>query len=164
MQEPVMQEPVMAFGKFAIVAVGMALTAALGGCASGIGAGDYSRGQVGQINRVEEVVVVSVRPIRVEGESTWVGTGAGAAIGGIAGSKVGGGSDERTIGAVAGAVLGGAVGSAVEKGVTTQQGFEYVVRLANGDMRTIAQGGDVYLPPGSRAMIIYGARARIVPR
>jgi outer membrane lipoprotein SlyB len=146
------------------LALGLAITASLGACASGVGAGDYGRSGVGQVNKAEEAVVVSVRKIRIEGESTFVGTASGAAIGGIAGSQIGGGRDERAIGGVAGAVIGGVVGSSVEKGITSQDGIEYVLRLANGEIRTISQGGDVYLQPGARAWIIYGQRARVVPR
>lgn len=148
----------------AAVAAGLGLTMALGACATGVGAGDYTRSGVGQVNRADEAIVLSVRPIRIEGERTIVGTATGAALGGLAGSRVGGGNTARTAGAVAGAVVGGVVGSAVEKGVTTQQGYEYVLQLATGEIRTIAQGDDVYLQPGSRVYIIYGSRARVVPR
>lgn len=154
----------MASIKIAAAAAGLAVATALGGCATGVGAGDYTRSGVGQVSRVDEAIVVAVRPIRIQGDRTFVGTASGAAIGGIAGSQIGGGDEERAVGAVAGAVAGGLIGSAVEQGVTNQQGFEYVLQLANGEMRTIAQGNDVYLPPGSRAFIVYGARARVVPR
>lgn len=154
----------MAKLKLVAAAAGLALATTLGACATGIGAGDYTRSGVGQVSRVDEAIVVAVRPIRIQGDRTFVGTATGAAVGGIAGSQIGGGDEERAIGAVAGAVAGGLIGSAVEQGVTTQQGFEYVLQLANGEMRTIAQGNDVYLPPGSRAFIVYGARARVVPR
>jgi outer membrane lipoprotein SlyB len=142
----------------------MALTATLSACATGVGAGDYTRSAVGQVNKVEEAIVVSVRPIRIEGERTLVGTASGAAIGGLAGSQIGGGDEERAIGTVAGAVVGGVVGSQIEKGVTAQRGVEYVLRLANGELRTISQGDDVVLPVGARAFIVYGARARVIPR
>jgi hypothetical protein len=39
-----------------------------------------------------------------------------------------------------------------------------VLRLANGELRTISQGDDVALPVGARAFIVYGARARVIPR
>lgn len=149
--------------KHVAAAAALALTASLGACASAVGAGDYSVAGVGQVNRVEEAVIRAVRPVRIAGNDDYVGTATGAAVGGIAGSQIGGGDEERAIGAIAGAVVGGIVGGATQRGLSGQQGYEYILQLPSGELRTITQGADVYLPPGSRAMIIYGARARVVP-
>lgn len=144
----------------------LALATVLGGCQSGIGAGDVPRAQVGQVGRVDEGTVVSVRPVRVENERTIVGPATGAAIGGIAGSQYGGGDEERAIAAIAGAVLGGIVGGAVDRGVTTRQGYGYIVRRQrDGQLITVVQGADLQIAPGTPVFIEYlGDRARIVPR
>jgi outer membrane lipoprotein SlyB len=148
-----------------ILAAVMASSAlVLGGCAAGVGAGDYPRSTVGQVNRVDEGVVLRVRPVRIEGTRTIVGPATGAAVGGIAGSQIGGGDEERAIGAIAGAVLGGFVGSAVEQGATARRGIAYTVRKSNGEVVNIVQGDDVQIPPGAPVYIEYGARARVVPR
>ncbi len=156
----------MGKAKQATAAAIMALAAIVSGCQSGIGAGDIPRAQVGQVGRVDEGVVVSVRPVRVENDRTIVGPATGAAIGGIAGSQVGGGNEEQAIAAIAGAVLGGLIGGAVDRGVSTRQGYGYVVRREkDGQLITVVQGADVQIPPGAQVYIEYlGDRARIIPR
>lgn len=148
----------------AAAALALGLATALGACASGVGAGDYSRSSVGQVNRVQEGVVLRVRPVRIEGTRTIIGPATGAAVGGVAGSTVGGGDEERAIMAIAGAVLGGLAGAAVEEGVTRRQGYAYTVRTSTGEVVNIVQGADSYIEPGSAVYIEYGDRARVVPR
>lgn len=148
----------------AALATALALTTALGACASGVGAGDYARSSVGQVNRVEEGVIVQVRPVRIEGTRTIVGPATGAVIGGVAGSQVGGGDEERAIAAVAGAVLGGLAGSAIENAGTERRGFAYTVRKADGQVVNIVQGADIQMAPGTPVWINYGDRARVTPR
>jgi outer membrane lipoprotein SlyB len=146
-------------------AVAVAASAALAGCASGLGAGDYGRGSVGTVNRVEEGTIVAVRPIRIEGRETpAVGTVTGAVLGGAAGSEIGGGDKARAAGAVAGAVAGGIIGGAVERGVTSGRGFAYTVRKTDGQLITITQGADIAMNVGQPVFIEYGARARVIPR
>lgn len=148
----------------ALAATAVAASLAVGGCASGLGAGDYGRSQVGQINRVDEGVVLRVRPVRIEGTRTIVGPATGAAIGGVAGSQIGGGDEERAIGAIAGAVLGGLAGAAVEQGATAQRGLAYTVQKKNGEIVNIVQAADIQIPAGAPVYIEYGQRARVVPR
>ena len=142
----------------------MGVATALGACASGVGAGDYSRSQVGQVTRVEPGIVLRVRPVRIEGTRTIVGPATGAAIGGVAGSTVGGGDEERAIMAIAGAVLGGLAGAAVEEGVTRREGYAYTVRTQDGEIVNIVQGADLVIQPGAPVYVEYGQRARVVPR
>lgn len=154
----------MASFKTLISVSALAAVTALGGCASGLGAGDYNRAAVGSVSRVEEGTIVAVRPIRIEGNSSpVVGTATGAVIGGIAGSEVGGGDKAQTAGAVVGAVAGGIIGGAVEKSVTGGRGFAYTVRKADGTLVTITQGDDIAMQTGQSVFIEYGARARVIP-
>ncbi|MEM8920755.1 MAG: glycine zipper 2TM domain-containing protein, partial [Pseudomonadota bacterium] len=122
-----------------------ALAIGLTGCASGLGANEYERRQVGEVSRVEEGTVVASRSITIEsgdGTST-LGTATGAVVGGVAGSQIGGSSEDRAIAGVLGAVIGGVAGSAVEGAANKRPGFAYTVRLANsGDLITVTQGGD----------------------
>lgn len=89
-----------------------------------------------------EGVIVSKRVVSVKGDNM-VGTIAGAALGAIAGSAVGGGSRVPAMAAIGGGLLGGAAGNAIESKMTTQQGIEYVIRLARqeGDTLTINRQG-----------------------
>jgi outer membrane lipoprotein SlyB len=143
--------------------VGVALTAA--GCASGLGAGTYERGQVGQVGRTDAGVVVEARPVLIEGTSSGVGAGAGAIIGAAGGAEIGQGQAAEIAGGVAGAVVGGLLGAAIEEGVTRQSGFTYLVRLERtGEIVTITQADTQPLPPGAQVWIEYGPRTRVTPR
>ena len=127
---------------------------AVGGCASGLGGGTYSRGEARRAMVVQFGSVESVRAVQLEGTKSPVGTVAGAAVGGIAGSSVGGGRGS-TIAAVVGAVAGGLAGSALEEGVTGSQGVEVTVRLENGQYLAVVQEdqGEGFLP-GQRVRIL----------
>jgi outer membrane lipoprotein SlyB len=80
----------------------------------------------------------SLRPVKIEGTKTPIGAGAGAIVGGVAGSAVGGGRGS-IITAVIGAVAGGLLGSAAEDGLTRTQGVEITVREDDGTMRAYVQ-------------------------
>lgn len=105
------------------------------GCASGLGSGDYERREARRVYEVKMGVVENVRSVRLEGTESGVGTVAGAAVGGIAGSEIGQGKGSA-VAAVLGAVVGGVAGAAAEEAVTRKSGLEITVRLDSG--RTIA--------------------------
>ena len=111
------------------LALGLAASLMLAGCAGGVGSRDYRRDQVRSVQQVQSGVVEKVREVNIEGTKTPVGTGAGAVVGGVAGSTVGSGRGS-VVGAVVGAVAGGLAGSAVEEGVTRQRGLEILARYA----------------------------------
>lgn len=146
----------------ALAAIGLAM--AIGACAPSVAGGTYSRGQVGDINNVDRGVVVSSRTVKIEGTKSGVGTATGAVIGGAAGSQIGGGRAENVIAGVAGAVIGGIAGAAAEEGVTRTTGIEYVIALDDGRTITVVQGEDAPIAPGTRVMVLYGERARVVPQ
>lgn len=89
-----------------------------------------------QVQTAVEGVIVSKRVVTVKGDNM-VGTIAGAALGAIAGSAVGGGSRVPAMAAIGGGLLGGAAGNAIESKMTTQQGIEYVIRLTQQDSNTV---------------------------
>ena len=146
----------------ALVTLGATATA---GCASGLGANDYSRSDVGNISRIDAGYITSVRQVKIEGTQNGLGTATGAVVGGAAGSMVGGGDEERLIAGVLGAVAGGLIGAATQEGVTAQTGYEYVIRLErNGEDIVVVQGADVQLGVGQPVNVVYGNRVRIIPR
>jgi len=134
----------------------------LGGCAGGLGSGDYERKEARRVYEVKMGVVEGVRPVNLEGTKSGVGTVAGGAIGGIAGSNVGGGKG-AAVGAVLGAVAGGVAGSAVEEAATRKPGIEIVVRLDSG--RTIAvvqeDKGESFAPGDRVRLLESGGQARV---
>lgn len=148
--------------KYALL-LALPLTAAgIAGCASDIDSNYYSTGSVSQVSQAQGCTVVSVRPIKVSTQNG-AGTAIGGIAGGIAGSQIGGGNTAHLLGAVGGAILGGFAGNAAQEGLTSQQGYEYIVRLDNGNTVSTTQGADVLLNPGQRCQIIFGNPARIIP-
>jgi outer membrane lipoprotein SlyB len=141
--------------KMKIVGVLLVMATVLGGCASSMSSGAYTRAQARQTQEVQMGVVESVRQVQLEGTKTPVGTVAGAAVGGIAGSTLGSGRGS-TVGAIVGAVAGGLAGSAIEEGVTKKPGLEITVTLDNGRMIAVTQEADETFRPGDRVRILTG--------
>ncbi|MFA5241171.1 MAG: glycine zipper 2TM domain-containing protein [Sulfuricella sp.] len=148
-----------------IKAAGAMLIAAmvLGGCASSMSGGAYTRSQARQVQEVQMGVVESVRQVNLEGTKTPVGTVAGAAVGGIAGSSIGSGKGS-VVGAVLGAVAGGVAGSAIEEGVTRKTGLEITVKLHSGRMIAVTQEADEDIRPGDRVRVLSGGGVTRVTR
>jgi outer membrane lipoprotein SlyB len=105
------------------------------GCQSTLTGESYSRSEARKAQQVQYGTVEHLRPVAIEGTKTPIGAGAGAAVGGIAGSSVGGGKG-AAVASVVGAVAGGVAGAAVEEQATKRQGVEITVRL--DDNQTIA--------------------------
>lgn len=119
-------------------AVFTAFTMLLTGCASSLTGDSYSRADARKVQTIRMGTIESLRPVRIEGTKTPIGAGAGAAVGGIAGSSVGGGRGSA-VAAVIGAVAGGLAGAAIEEGVTRTQGVEITVREDSGALRAYVQ-------------------------
>lgn len=127
----------------------------LGGCASSMSGGAYSREQARQVQEVKMGVVESVRHVKIEGTKSPVGAGAGAVIGGIAGSNVGQGKGS-TVGTILGAVAGGLAGSMMEEGVMSKNGLEITVKLENGHLIAVTQEADEQFSVGERVRVLSG--------
>ena len=126
---------------------------ALAGCAP-IRSGDtYYYGQTMRAQSVELGIVEGLRPVRIEGPNTGVGTVGGAALGGIAGAQIGQGSGS-VAGAIGGAILGGVLGNAIERDASKREGVEVTVRLDSGRTIAIVQGGTEDLRPGDRVRVV----------
>ena len=108
-------------------------------CASSNSGDVYSRDEARRQQTVKLATVESVRAVKIEGTKSHVGTGAGAIVGGVLGSTVGGGGKTAVVGTVLGAVAGGLAGAAIEEGVTRRSGLEITVRLENNKLISIVQ-------------------------
>src|SRR5271165_6498186 len=116
------------------------LTPAIGmlfGCGPNYSPDTYANNAAQQAAKVEAGVIAGVRPIQISAQGTAGGV-AGAAAGGVAGSQVGAGPTSA-FGAIGGSLIGGIAGVATEHIIGDTDGFEYVVRKANGDMISVAQ-------------------------
>lgn len=125
----------------------------LGACASSNSGSVYKRGEARQIQTVRTGVVESVRQVRLEGTKTPIGGGAGAVVGGVAGSSVGGGRGQ-IITSVLGAVVGGLAGAAAEEGLTRKDGVEITVKLDSGNLVAVVQEADEVFAPGENVRLV----------
>jgi len=110
------------------------------GCATHTTPSTFNRSEVGRAQTVERGTIQSIRAVQIQNDSRGVPTVVGAAIGGVAGSSIGGGSRANTIGAIAGAAAGGAAGNALAR--NTQNGVEITVQLENGRTLAVVQAGN----------------------
>ena len=135
------------------------------GCAQpGLGGGNYTRGQVRGEQSVRIGTIEAVRDVTIDARDTGTGTLAGAALGGVAGSTVGGGSRANAVGAIAGAVVGGLIGNAVEKNSNDRRGVEVTLRLEDGRVIAITQEKDEEFRVGDRVRILSGQGTTRVTR
>jgi len=133
----------------------------LAGCGPSYSPDTYATNAAQQANKVESGVVAGVRKVQISASGT-VGGVAGAAAGGVAGSQLGAGPTS-TFAAIGGSLLGGIAGVTTEHIVGDTNGFEYIVRKANGDMISVAQKDEKPLWVGEKVLVIAGPQARIVP-
>ncbi len=130
----------------------LASAALLAGCSTHTTPSTFNRSEVGRAQNVEWGTIQSIRDVQIQNDSRGVATVTGAALGGIAGSTLGGGRRANTAGAVAGAVAGGAAGNALSR--SARNGVEITVAMENG--RTVAVAQD-----GSSADYRVGDRVRV---
>jgi len=151
--------------KNSLLIVLLFVTTGLSGCASNLSGESYSRDETRTVQQVEYGIIEQLRPVKIEGTKTPIGSGAGAIVGGIAGSGVGHGRGSAVM-AVIGAVAGGMAGAAIEEGVTRTQGVEITVKMNDGHSIAIVQA----LSPnerfaiGDRVRVLYGGKNTRVAR
>jgi len=115
-----------------------------------------------RMSTVLDGVVLSTRPVVVEGSQSGIGATAGGVTGAIAGSSVGGRRD-AAVGGVIGAVVGGVVGNAVERFGTREEAVELLIQLKNGERRAVVQakGGEQINPGDSVVLVTTGGKVRV---
>ncbi|MBV5297905.1 MAG: glycine zipper 2TM domain-containing protein, partial [Rhodoferax sp.] len=129
------------------------LALALGGCATS-SPDVIQRSDAQRMSVVEDGVLLSLRPVVVDGSQSGVGTAAGGVVGGVAGASLGG-YRESIIGGVLGAVVGGVVGNAVERAGTREDALELLIQLKGGERRAVVQAkGSETFAPGDAVILI----------
>ena len=121
----------------------------------------YTGADIGRTAQVSYGVITSMRPVTVQGGNTGVGTLGGAALGGVAGSYIGGDPRMNAIGAIGGAIIGGIAGTAAEKSVSQGQAVEFVIREDSGQTIAVVQTNEENFRVGERIVLTRGARTRI---
>jgi len=137
----------------------LALTILLAACAKDLSSSTYSEESVGSGSQVYHGVIVSMRSVKVKGNSGLGGV-AGAATGGVLGSAVGGGRGSIVAG-IAGAVAGGIAGNAIDKDVNKQDAIEYIVELDNHKTMSVVQAPSD-LRVHDRVLVLDGPRVRVI--
>ena len=99
----------------------------------------YTGADIGRSAQVSYGVIVSMRPVTIQGGQTGVGTFGGAAAGATAGSFIGGDPRMRILGAIGGAIVGGLAGSAAEGSLSTGQAMEFIIREDSGQTVSVVQ-------------------------
>lgn len=144
------------------VAASAVLLLAIGGCAKEYSPNVYSPGGMQQANKVERAIVVNVREVDVNDPSLGLGTGAGAAFGGIAGSQIGkGGGNAAAV--LGGVLIGGAIGWLIDQEANATTAYEYILEKRNGDLLTLAQKQEKPFVVGDHVFVLYGVQARVIP-
>jgi len=115
-----------------------------------------------RMSTVIDGVVLSTRPVVVEGSQSGIGGTAGGVVGGIAGSSVGGRREAVAVGVI-GAVVGGIVGNAVERFGTREEAVEILIQLKNGERRSVVQAkaAEVLNPGDSVILVTTGGKVRV---
>ena len=139
-----------------------AATLGLSACATQSGIGTASSSCVGVASTVRDATVASHRPVNIQGNDSGIGALTGAALGGLAGSQVGGRNSTQAIGAVGGAIVGGVAGNAIGNAVTSGNGTAYIVRFANGETREIIQNGTTAIAPGTPVFVTFRCDGAVV--
>jgi outer membrane lipoprotein SlyB len=134
----------------------------LAGCADNINSDHYSTSATGKVSTVAQCTVLSVRQVKVDNGDNSAGTLLGGVAGGVAGSTIGHGRSSHALGAIGGALIGGLVGGAAQQGLSSQTGYEYIVKLDNGQAISITQGASQPLMVGQRCLVLYGNPSRII--
>lgn len=133
---------------------GIMLICLLGGCTTA-SQNQYSSSEIGQQIDVDFGTVVAERTVKVQAESTGLGTGGGALAGAGIGSAFGQGSGQGY--AILGGLIAGAIaGGIAEHELQNKQGIEYTITKADGHTVIIVQNiakDDKPIQVGQRVMI-----------
>ena len=122
-----------------------------------------------KITAVEYGIIKSSSPIKIKGESNWIGATAGGMIGGLLGTQVCGeeeiiGTKCQDIAVVYGTIGGAAIGTVAQSILGNHDGFQYIVDIDNVEKDSaFVQGDKTPISKGQRVVIIYGKDIRVLP-
>ena len=147
--------------KFAPTCLALALAVAMAACTT-TSPDVVSRADAQRMATVVDGVVLSLRPVIVDGSQSGIGAVAGGVAGGVAGASVGGRRESVVVGVI-GAVVGSVVGNAVERAGTREDAVEVLVQLRNGERRAIVQAkaGETLYVGDAVVIITTGSRVRV---
>lgn len=148
--------------KFISLVAGLSLLTA---CTPNISANSVDAENLGHAQNARYGRIVQAMPVEVKsGTADSTGTFMGTAAGATAGSAIGGGTRMNILGAIGGALVGGIAGHEVGKHAGKQTGTRYVVKLDNGKMVSVIQGGQP-MNVGQRVIVLTGGSTadKVIP-
>ena len=131
-----------------------------------------------KVSAIEYGTIKSSMPVKIKGESDWIGATAGGLIGGLLGAHICGqeeiaGTKCQDIGIVFGTIGGAAAGTVIQAALGNHDGFQYIVNIdncaetslscENTQDKAFVQGDKKPILKGQRVVIIYGNTVRILP-
>ena len=122
-----------------------------------------------KVTAIEYGVIKSSSPVKIKGESNWIGATAGGMIGGLLGTQICGeeeiiGTKCQDIAVVYGTIGGAAIGTVAQAMLGNHDGFQYIVNIDNNDKDSaFVQGDKNPMKMGQRVVIIYGNDIRVMP-
>jgi len=122
-----------------------------------------------KVTAIEYGIIKSSAPVKIKGESNWIGATAGGIIGGLLGTTVCGeeeiiGTKCQDIAVVFGTIGGAAIGSVTQAKLGDHDGFQYIIDIDNNKKdSSIVQGDKKAIQNGQRVVIIYGNDIRVMP-
>ena len=122
-----------------------------------------------KVTAIEYGFIKSASPVKIKGESNWIGATAGGMIGGLLGTQVCGeeeiiGTKCQDIAVVYGTIGGAAIGSVAQAMLGNHDGFQYIVKIDDNDKDSaFVQGDKNPINIGQRVIIIYGNDIRVMP-
>ncbi|MGL5280599.1 MAG: glycine zipper 2TM domain-containing protein [Plesiomonas shigelloides] len=132
------------------------MVTALAGCAntSTLSGDVYSSNQARTAQSVQFGTIVSVRPVRIQAESSGIVGGlGGAVVGGLLGSTIGGGTGQD-IATAGGAIAGAAVGKRIEDSMNQVDGVEMEIQREDGSRIVVVQRANPRFQPGVRVRMV----------
>jgi outer membrane lipoprotein SlyB len=105
--------------------------------------------------------VQSINYVEEKGQGSGVGLIAGGVVGGVLGHQIGSGRG-NTVATVAGAAGGAYVGNEIEKNKKKKSYYNVVIRMDNGQTRTIQYGSQPPAREGERVKILDGNRLALI--
>jgi outer membrane lipoprotein SlyB len=147
-----------------MMSLGLVVCAVAGLTACASSSPDVIRREDAQImSFIQEGVVISIRPVTVDGSQSGIGAAAGGVIGAIGGSGASGVQREQQALGVLGAVAGAVVGNAIERMTTREEAVEILVQLKNGDRRAIVQAkaSEILVAGDAVTIVTSGSKVRV---
>jgi len=144
------------------LALTLAMAAMLGACASS-SPDVIARGDAQRMAQVQDGVVLTVRPVVVDGSQSGIGATVGGVVGAVGGYGASGVQREAQVLGVLAGVAGAAAGNAIERFSTREDAVEILVQLKGGDRRAIVQAKAAeILAPGDAVIIVTtGGKVRV---